>query len=296
VLLANGRKQAKSTQNNLRPSLQIEAFMELYLLLVIAGCIAGVTTLLFGFGGGFVVVPLLYQFISHLSEPGTLAAQSAMHIAVATSTCVMIFGALLATNRHHRAGSLDWSHIRPMLPFIACGAMLGALTATAMQGAWLRWAFAAYLTLTILDGCLRPGFLNQTGSGQIRSPSAATALAGLLVGWVAALLGVGGSVITVPLMRRRGFSMTDATAMANPLSLLVAFAGTATYVVIALVGMPSQGAWHVGYVDLRAWAALVLGSWAGIHLASPWIGHIPDRVHAKVYLGLLSVVLAVMVI
>ena len=269
--------------------------MAFYLLLAVCGCIAGVTTVLFGFGGGFVVVPLLYQSIARQSGPGTLSAQSAMHIAVATSTCVMIFGALMATNRHHRAGSLDWSHIRPLLPFIACGAMLGALTAATIQGVWLRWAFAAYLALTILDGCLRPGFLNQMGINQNRRPSGATALAGLLVGWVAALLGVGGSVMTVPLMRRRGFSMTGATAMANPLSLPVALAGTATYVGLALAGMPSQGAWHVGYVDLRAWAVIVLGSWAGIHLASPWIGHIPDRVHAKVYLGLLSVVLAAMV-
>ncbi|WP_034302758.1 sulfite exporter TauE/SafE family protein [Herbaspirillum sp. RV1423] len=269
--------------------------MEFYLSLAACGCIAGVTTVLFGFGGGFVVVPLLYQSISHLSEPGTLAAQSAMHVAVATSTCVMIFGSLVATRRHHRAGSLDWSHIRPMLPFIACGAMLGALTATALQGVWLRWAFAAFLAFTILDCLLRPGFLNQTGSGQYRLTLGATALAGLIVGWVAALLGVGGSVMTVPLLRRQGISMTGATAMANPLSLPVALAGSATYVGMALAGMPSQGDWHVGYVDLRAWAVLVLGSWAGIHLASPWIGRIPDRVHATVYLGLLTVVLAAMV-
>lgn len=159
----------------------------------------------------------------------------------------------------------------------------------------MRWAFAAYLAFTILDCWLRPGFLNQDGSLENRRLSGSTILPGLVVGWVAALLGVGGSVMTVPLMRRRGISMTGATAMANPLSLPVSLAGAATYVGMALAGMPSQGEWHVGYVDLRAWAVLVLSSWAGIRLAFPWIGRIPDSVHAKVYLGLLTVVLAAMV-
>ncbi|ALM51472.1 hypothetical protein [Halomonas huangheensis] len=39
-----------------------------------------------------------------------------------------------------------------------------------------------------------------------------------------------------------------------------------------------------------------VGSWLGIRLASLWIGRIPDRIHAGVYLLLLMVVLAVMII
>lgn len=268
--------------------------MEFYLLLAGCGCIAGVTTVLFGFGGGFVVVPLLYQAITHLSVPGSAIAQSAMQIAVATSTCVMIFGSLMATLRHQRAGSLDWSQIRPLLLFIAAGAALGALTAAFVQGGWLRWAFTAYLAITIADCWLRPGFLTQPHGGGHPASLQTTALAGTAIGWVAALLGVGGSVMTVPLLRRRGISMTGATAMANPLSLPVALAATATYVAIALSGMPPLGGWHLGYVDLRAGAVLVLASWAGIRLASPWIGRIPDAVHAKVYIGLLSAVLLAM--
>jgi uncharacterized protein len=48
-------------------------------------------------------------------------------------------------------------------------------------------------------------------------------------------------------------------------------------------------------VDLRALLALAVGSWLGIRLASQWIGRIPDRLHAGVYLLLLTVVLVVMV-
>ncbi|PMZ30056.1 permease, partial [Pseudomonas sp. GW247-3R2A] len=34
-----------------------------YLLLAFFGCMTGVTAVLFGFGGGFVVVPLLYRML-----------------------------------------------------------------------------------------------------------------------------------------------------------------------------------------------------------------------------------------
>lgn len=269
--------------------------MTLYFLLAACGCLTGMTTVLFGFGGGFVVVPLLYQLLSHMDAADSAIGQSAMQIAVATSTSVMIFGALLATLRHQRAKTLDWAQVRPLLGFIGGGAVLGALAATAVHGEWLRWAFAAYLAMTILDCGLRPGFLSQPASGGLAPSFFTTALSGLAIGGIAAFLGVGGSVMTVPLMRRRGIEMTRATAMANPLSLPVALAGTATYVALAMGTTASFGGWHLGYVDLRAGAVLVVGSWIGIRAAAPWIGRIPDCLHARVYLGLLVAVFLAMV-
>ena len=62
-----------------------------------------------------------------------------------------------------------------------------------------------------------------------------------------------------------------------------------------LAGEPtSLGPWHAGHVDLRAFLALAAGSWLGIRLAAPWIGRIPDALHARVYLGLLGLILIVM--
>lgn len=36
----------------------------MYLLLLCFGGLAGITTVLFGFGGGFVIVPLLYTVLT----------------------------------------------------------------------------------------------------------------------------------------------------------------------------------------------------------------------------------------
>jgi uncharacterized protein len=266
-----------------------------YLLLVIAGCLSGVTTVLFGFGGGFVVVPLLYRMVLAFHGVDGLEARLAMQTAIATSTSVMIVGALLATRRHHVAGHVDWRQVRPLLVPIGAGAALGAWGATLVDGTWLRWAFVAYLAMTLLDACLRPGFVAAPDVSQGPMRRSPAIVAGLPIGAVAACLGVGGSVMTVPMMRRRGASMTAATAMANPLSLPVAIAGTASFVVAGWSSSASLGPGHAGYVDLWAFATLSAGAWAGVRLATPYIGRLPDRLHARVYLGLLALVLLAMV-
>lgn len=266
----------------------------MYSVLLLCGGLAGVTTVLFGFGGGFVVVPLLFTLLVSVHGPDSGIGQAAMHIAVATSTALMVFAASLATWRHHRRQTVQWQLVRPLVGYIALGAVLGAAVAVSLSGEWVRWAFIGYLGITILDAVLRPGFLHQA-SGDIRPMGRLlTAVAGMFIGAVATLLGVGGSVMTVPLMRRRGASMTAATAMANPLSLPMAVTGTATYVLLS-ASDTAFGPWYAGYVDLRALLVLAIGSWLGIRLGSIWIGRIPDRIHAGVYLLLLTMVLVVMV-
>lgn len=265
----------------------------MYFLLLFFGLLAGTTTVLFGFGGGFVVVPVLYSTLLAVYGADSEIGHAAMHIAVATSTCVMIFGAAMATMRHHKAQTVQWPQVLPLMVYIAVGAIPGAIAAPMLSGTWVRWAFILYLGLTILDSLLRPGFTQGTAFPARPMGKATTAATGVSIGAIAAFLGVGGSVMTVPLMRRRGASMAAATAAANPLSLPMAVVGAATYALLARPTVPLS-AWHAGFIDLRACLALVAGSWIGIRAASQWIGKIPDSTHARVYIALLCTVLFVM--
>ncbi|MGE8187746.1 sulfite exporter TauE/SafE family protein [Pseudomonas sp. NPDC086278] len=259
-----------------------------YLLLVFFGCMTGVTTVLFGFGGGFVVVPLLYRMLTASHGADDPIGQSAMQIAVATSTCVMIVNALVATGKHHRAGNLIRHYLWPLGGFIGLGAMVGAVAAMRVSGDMIRCAFIAYLGVTIADCLFRRGFLTASDTAIPRRLGRVEAsCGGVGIGAIATFLGVGGSVMTVPMLRRCGLSMSQATSMANPLSLPVAVAGTLTYMTMARFTEFDLGMWFIGYVDLLAFAVLTMGSVVGIRLATPWIGRIPDQLHARVYIGLL---------
>ena len=118
---------------------------------------------------------------------------------------------------------------------------------------------------------LRRGFLTRSeGVIPRRLDLKEISAGGVGIGAIATFLGVGGSVMTVPLLRRCGLSMSQATSMANPLSVPVAVAGTLTYMELAGFSETDLGAWFVGYVDLLAFAVLTLGALVGIRLATPW--------------------------
>lgn len=269
----------------------------LYLILAACGAASGLTTVLFGFGGGFVVVPLLYHMLNATYGSHHVIGQAAMHIAVATSTCVMIVNAVIASGKHTRAGNLTRSYLWPLAGYIGIGAVLGAGATVLASGELMRMAFITYLALTIVDCAWRRGFLQQS----TQSPPQAlgtikTTGGGIAIGLIATFLGVGGSIMTVPLLRRCGLSMTQASAMANPLSLPVAIVGTLTYVVLAWYQPAGLGPGYIGYIDLLAFAVLTLGALIGMRCAGPLLGRMPDSMHARVYLGLLILVLISMLI
>ncbi|BBA97579.1 hypothetical protein RVR_3390 [Actinacidiphila reveromycinica] len=264
-----------------------------FLTLVAFGCLTGVTTVLFGFGGGFVTVPVVYGVLTVTARPGASGAD-AMHVAVATSAAVMAVNASAAALAQWREGRLRAEYVWPLAAFIAVGAAAGSLAATLVGGTALRLLFAGYLLVTIADSLLRRGFLTRAPRERPRPlDRGTTTFGGVGIGLVAAGLGVGGSVMTVPLLRRRGLPMAEATATANPLSVPVALTGTLVYA-LAPAFTGSAGAGRLGYVDLPAGAALLLGSLPAIALLRRSAARVPDRVHSAAYVALLLVVLVVM--
>ena len=261
------------------------------------GCLSGITTVLFGFGGGFVTVPVIYGLAGAgilalgAGPAGPVTRVDAMHVAVATSAAVMLVNSLGATWAQRRSGRLRREYLWPLAAFIALGAVVGSLAASRVPDEILRVLFIVYLAATAIDSLARRGFLDrQRDTPRDERPRRLTAgvatAGGAGIGAVASFLGVGGSVMTVPLMRRKGLPMADAAAMANPLSVPVAVVGTVIY---TLAAPRHWAAGHLGYIDLVAAAALLCGSLPTIAVARKVVGRIPDRQHAIAYIGLLVV-------
>ncbi|WP_311969596.1 sulfite exporter TauE/SafE family protein [Pseudomonas baltica] len=258
------------------------------LMLAVLGCMTGVTTVVFGFGGGFVVVPLVYHLLISSHSPGEAGHDAAMQIAVGTSTAVMVITASLATFKQRNAGKLVTGYIWPLAGYIALGAVGGAMLGSVMSSDAVRVAFIAYLGLTIADCLLREGFLRTAGQNKGRLHAAP--FKGIGIGIVATMLGVGGSVMTVPLLRRSGLSMAQSSALANPLSIPVALTGSLMYGITGQLETQGISSGFLGYIYLPAFALLSVGSLIGVRLALPLAGRMPDRLHARIYILLLVLV------
>ncbi|MGW4915852.1 TSUP family transporter [Streptomyces albidoflavus] len=263
--------------------------MDLLVLLGV-GLLTGTTTVLFGFGGGFVTVPVVVWADSALGGEAT-------RVAVATSVVVMVVNAGFATAVTPRRTLAALRGGGPLLLLLAAGGAAGAFATRLAPPALTHWAFVAYTAVTLADVLLRPGFLRPRGqAGSSVPPRPLPALVGAPVGALAAFLGVGGSVMTVPAMRRAGHPMRVAAALANPLTLALSLPAATVHLATATALTVADGTpvGLVGLVDLRAATALLLGALPVIALLRRHPPHIPDRVHAWAYAGLLGVVVAAM--
>ncbi len=261
-------------------------------LVLLIGVVVGVTTVLFGFGGGFVTVPVIAFLDAGLGA-------HAIPVATATSALVMLVNGVVATAATDRAVLARLRGRWLLLALLAVGGAVGAAAGRFSPEWLLRWGFVAYVALTIGDLVLRPGFVRvaaspRSGTGRTgarrseRSGGVPDSL-GLGIGAVAAFLGVGGSVMTVPLMRRAGSSMSVAAMLANPLT--VAVVAPAFAVSLALspgAGSPPSAPGLIGSVDVASALALLAGAIPVIVVLRRRPPRIPDAIHAWIYLALLA--------
>ncbi|WP_208640738.1 sulfite exporter TauE/SafE family protein [Streptomyces carpinensis] len=255
------------------------------------GVLTGLTTVLFGFGGGFVAVPVVMWADTGLGP-------DAMRVATATSAVVMVVNSGFATAVTPRHTLVRLRGSGALVVLLAGGASVGALAALHAPFGPVRWAFVVYVALTLADLLLRPGFLRpcaqETATG---GPKRLPTAFGAPIGAVAAFLGVGGSVMTVPAMRRAGHPMRVATALANPLTFAIALPAAA----VSLGGSATPVTEHVqahlaGTVDLRAAVTLLAGALPVIAVLRRRPPKIADRTHAWAYAALLALVVVAMLL
>lgn len=251
------------------------------LFLALVGLVTGVTTVLFGFGGGFVTVPVIMWVDASLGE-------STAVVAIATSSAVMVVNAAAATIATPRPVLRRLGGAKVLCALLAAGGLCGALLAGLAPSPVIHWGFVAYLCVTIADVLLRPGFLRPAAAAvPARSRFPIPTALGVPIGAVASFLGVGGSVMTVPLLRRGGMPMAVAAPLANPLT----FAISLPALVVFFLGTPAvTGEGVVGLIDLRSAGILLVTAIPVIVLLRRRPPKIGDAGHARAYLALLVIV------
>lgn len=274
-----------------------------FLGLVLIGCFVGLTTVLFGFGGGFVTVPIITLVDAD-------RGQDTARVAAATSALVMLVNAIVATVSTKRSTLAHLTGRWWLLGLLALGGGLGAFAGRFAPEVLLQWGFVAYIAATAIDLLVRPGFFRRKsvvfdapagdkgvgdgtrGGGVVAGapgePSEGgrgiAAVWGVPIGGLASFLGVGGSVMTVPMMRRSGATMTVATTLANPLTLVIMSpAVLVTILTPAAIDAPGI----VGSLDLVAAAALLIGGLPIIVFLRRRVPNIPEFLHAWGYFVLL---------
>lgn len=222
--------------------------LELIAISSVLGMISGFFAGLFGIGGGLVIVPVLSLVFTAYGLPEDLI----MLMAVGTSLATIILTALSAIAAHQRLRAISWPQVWRLAPGIMLGTALGALYAQQLPTATLREICGVFQLLVGVQLALQ---VKPIVRGLKRSRWI-DAVVGWVIGFLSALLGIGGGTLIVPFLFGRQLEMKYAVATSSACGLPIALVGTASFVVLGwqVQHLPE---WSVGYVYLPAFAGIV---------------------------------------
>ncbi len=261
-----------------------------WLLYPLLGVVAGLLAGLLGVGGGLVLVAAL----ALLLPAQGVAPDAAMHAALATSLASVVVTACASAYAHHRRGSVLWPSVAWLLPGLLLGGWLGSFIAKGISGESLRWFVVAYCVLAAVQLLLewprrratsaQPGTTAPRGFGM--------SLAGVGIGIVSALVGIGGGSMTVPLLVWRGVPPVRAVGSSSACGVAIGLSAAAGYASGgAVVGMPAGS---VGFVFLPAAIGIAITSLAMAPVGAALAHRISPLALKRVFAGFLLAMAAVL--
>lgn len=189
--------------------------------LIATGLIAGILAGLLGVGGGIVIVPVLYSVLEILGVDAAVR----MHVAVATSLATIIPTAIASARAHAKKGAVDWKLARALAPWNLLGAAAGASIAVSIDGRALGRVFGVVGLLAALD-LIRKRPDTEGGMARTLPSSLVMVPIASFIGFVSALMGIGGGTLAVPTLSALGVPMHRAVATSAVLGLAIALPST----------------------------------------------------------------------
>lgn len=230
----------------------------LVLALIAAGLVAGVLAGLLGVGGGIVIVPALFTALTVLGyDPGV-----AMHMAVGTSLATIIPTSLVSSRSHWRRGAVDLALVRAWAPSVILGVVVGSFVAGFLRGQTLTLVFAVMALMIAANLAFRH---DQAHAGERRPRAWILHGIGLVIGFLSALMGIGGGSISVPAMSAFGYPIRRAVGTSAAIGALIAVPGALGFALVGagVAGRPPLSLGYVNPLGLLAITPMTM-------LAAPW--------------------------
>ena len=259
----------------------IVTYWPLIIGLSISGCISGIFAGLLGVGGGVIIVPIL----SYAFEAMGFSGDVAQHVAVASSLAIIIPTGAMSARAHYKRGAVDLTALKLWAPFVAVATLLGGLAARYFTGEALRIVFGVIALLIALN-IITP--FQQRLMGHLKGSATTHRVAASIVGFLSALMGIGGGSLSVPTMAAFGATMHQAVGTGAAIGVFIAIGGTIGYVISGwgVSGLPPLS---LGYVNLIAF--VLVGGFAA--LTAPAGAAIAHRLNQKTLRHVFAVFLVV---
>ena len=265
--------------------------VEIFIAYAVLGAFAGIMAGLLGVGGGLIIVPVLvFLWQPEFSGGEQLGGSQTVQLAIGTSLAVIVFTSLSSVRAHHLRKSVLWPVVWKLTPGILVGAWLGAALASVMPQNMLKITFglfellvAAQMSFSLRRASQAP---HQELSGTLVS-GIGMGLAGIVIGAVSALVGIGGGTLTVPFLNACKVRMQQAIGTSAACGLPIAVGGALSYLILGWnhEALPVAS---MGYVYGPALLGIAVTSVLFAPLGANLAHRLPTSTLKKVFAGFLA--------
>ena len=235
-------------------------------LFAAVGFVAGLTSGLFGIGGGIVMVPAMIFLLPVFGA----APEVVVHLAIGTSLAMTCFTSPSSAWTHYRLGGIDRRLFLAIAFWLVLGAAAGVQLAAVLPGIFIKTLFAVYVCAIAFKLARNPSL--PEGQEVKPMPSWLLVVFGLIIGSVSSLVGVAGGAMLVPLFLHFHLNEHRAVGTSSACSVPLVFCGTISYL-WAVPDLPQMPPDVIGFVYWPVLLVVILPSIAGSQVGAR-IAHI----------------------
>ena len=222
----------------------------LFLLLImsVTAVVAGFFAGFFGIGGGIITVPCLFYIFGALGIDKSFI----MHLAVGTSFAIIVPTAIMSVFTHYKHHAVDFGVIKTYGIFVVIGVIIGSFFAASMQTKSLVLFFSIIIYLLALNLI----FLKDKTKIKLKFNLLQRTVLGFIVGFVSSLMGIGGAIMNVPILKFVGYTINKAIGSAASIGFLISVFGFLGFLVSGIL-IKTDIPLSVGFINIPAFLIFI---------------------------------------
>ncbi len=254
---------------------------------LLAGGFAGICAGLFGVGGGLIIVPVLVWVFTLLGmNPAVIA-----HVALGTSLATIVVTSISSLSAHHKQGGVRWDIFKTMALGLMAGSVFGAYVAGMIHSQSLQIIIGVGAILMAIKMLFFP---NQERTDRALPSQGVQIGAGAGIGFLSAIVGIGGGSLTVPFLNWGGLPMKQAVGTSSACGLPIAIAGAIGFILFGQ-GVDTRVAGTWGFVHIQAFIFISVASFVTAKIGAKLAHKLPANTLKRAFGVLLLIVGSVMV-
>ena len=187
------------------------------IIMALTASLAGFFAGFFGIGGGIITVPCLF----YIFGANGIDKSFLMHLAVGTSFAIMVPTAMMSVFTHYKHKAVDFSVLKTYGIFVVLGVIIGSFFAAHLN----TKALILFFSLALYILAINLIFLKDKTKLKLKFNLFQRTTLGFIVGFVSSLMGIGGAIMNVPILKFVGYTINRAIGTAASIGFLISVFG-----------------------------------------------------------------------